>query len=339
MGSSQVSAEPFEYDVFLSFASADQDLVRPLWQELTLSGLRVFWSDTSLRDRVGSSWFEVIQQSLERSRHFLVICTGVSLSSTWVKREYSAFFNHCYRPPSRLLVPLLAHACTVADLPLFLRDLEVCRYQDEDVSKRLIRVFGGVDVEGLRRELAQRSEEVIVLRHEREALRSRVVEMERRTQEETAERLKQHALMQNERNSLKVRANELEHKLRTIEYANRAPAAANVATSATLGGNEIQPKSPRIAEPPTADASEFETPPLESNVPGETPNMLISNLFALFQGKEATSQRTTPMPKWRRSSIAKWLLLAALALGAAGSWFFWYHPQGLVATPSSRSSH
>ena len=39
----------FDYDVFLSFSASDEGLVRPVWQELCLSGLRVFWSDATLK--------------------------------------------------------------------------------------------------------------------------------------------------------------------------------------------------------------------------------------------------------------------------------------------------
>jgi hypothetical protein len=42
----------FEYDVFLSFASADEDIVKPIWQEISLSGLRVFWSDEALKKKL-----------------------------------------------------------------------------------------------------------------------------------------------------------------------------------------------------------------------------------------------------------------------------------------------
>ena len=41
--------DPFEYDVFVSFSSADEQLVKPIWQELCSNGLRVFWSDSTLK--------------------------------------------------------------------------------------------------------------------------------------------------------------------------------------------------------------------------------------------------------------------------------------------------
>ena len=67
--------EVFDYDVFLSFASSDEEFARPIWQELCLSGLRVFWSDASLKQRLGEAWYESIQSSLVRSRHLIVIAS------------------------------------------------------------------------------------------------------------------------------------------------------------------------------------------------------------------------------------------------------------------------
>ena len=116
--------EVFDYDVFLSFASSDEAIARPVWQELCLSGLRVFWSDASLKQRLGEVWFETIESSLERSRHFVLLVSHTSMRSEWVKREYQAFHNHCFRAGSRRLIPALVGGYQAFQLPLFLRQLE-----------------------------------------------------------------------------------------------------------------------------------------------------------------------------------------------------------------------
>ena len=149
----------FEYDVFISFASSDEEIVKPIWQELTLSGLRVFWSDAVLREKLGESWFEVIQSSLERSRHFLLIVSSASISSKWVKREYTAFYNHCYKAGIRKLIPVLTNGYQVSSLPLFLRELEACRLDDTDTIRRVVQILGGTDVEELKKELLLKTEE------------------------------------------------------------------------------------------------------------------------------------------------------------------------------------
>lgn len=176
-GDMRMADDMFEYDVFISFAAADERLVRPVWQELSLAGVRVFWSDAVLRDRVGASWFDIIQSSLSRSRHLLLVCTNASLTSEWVKREYVAFYNHCYSASSRRLVPLLHGDCSITDLPLFLRELEACRANDPDTMKRLVRLFGGVDVESLRRELGASKQEIAVLREEVQKLNQQLSEV------------------------------------------------------------------------------------------------------------------------------------------------------------------
>ena len=153
----------YAYDVFISFAAIDQPLVTPIWQDLCASGLRVFWSDEALRNHVGASWFEIIQDSLERSRHMLLVCTDVALASEWVKREYVAFYSHCYRPPSRILVPVLAPGIETNRLPLFLRGIEACHIENPETARYLRQVFGGTDAETLRRELEARDSEIRLL--------------------------------------------------------------------------------------------------------------------------------------------------------------------------------
>lgn len=169
-----MSESIFDYDVFLSFASGDEDVVRPIWQHLTISGLRVFWSDVTLRDRVGTSWFDVIQDAISRSRHLVVVCSPASLDSKWVKREYVAFFNHHYSQPTRRLVPLLTSGTSVTDLPLFLRDIEAISLGHDGSLVRLVRALGGVDIDGLQRELARRDEELTLLRAEVISLNARL---------------------------------------------------------------------------------------------------------------------------------------------------------------------
>jgi len=46
----QVSKE-FEYDIFLSYSSVDKTEAENLFKQLSSSGLRVFWSDVSLKKK------------------------------------------------------------------------------------------------------------------------------------------------------------------------------------------------------------------------------------------------------------------------------------------------
>jgi hypothetical protein len=159
----------FDYDVFLSFARGDEEIARPLWQQLCLSGLRVFWSDASLKLRLGESWFDSIQSALERSRHFVLVATSTSMSSEWVRREYKAFYTHCHAP-GRRLIPVLADSTSTANLPLLLRDLEASRLGEAAALRGLIQLLGGADMDLLRTQLAQAETE-------RDLLRQRVGEL------------------------------------------------------------------------------------------------------------------------------------------------------------------
>jgi hypothetical protein len=149
----------FDYDVFLSFASADEEIVRPVWQKLCFSGLRVFWSDATLKQNLGESWSTTIETALERSRHFLLMASHSAVSSNWVQREYSAFYNHCYQPGIRRLIPIAIRDFKVAQLPLFLRDLQSVRLDDANCLERIIELLGGEDIEQLKKRLAQKEDE------------------------------------------------------------------------------------------------------------------------------------------------------------------------------------
>jgi|SRR5215831_3861318 len=145
-------SDAFDYDVFLCFAVRDEAIARPVWQELSKSGLRVFWSDATLKDKIGERWFDAIQSALERSRHFILIASKTSMKSEWVKREYEAFYSHCYKQGSRRLIPALTEDFSTADLPLLIRVLEATRLDEPDSLTRVIHLLGGTPLLELKEE-------------------------------------------------------------------------------------------------------------------------------------------------------------------------------------------
>jgi biotin carboxyl carrier protein/FtsZ-binding cell division protein ZapB len=174
----------FEYDVFLSFASSDEEIVKPIWQELSVSGLRVFWSDSALKKELGDSWFQAIESSLEKSRHMLLICSPSSMSSRWVQREYRAFLNHCHRPGVRRLIPLLVRDYNFNDLPLFLRELQTRKLGELDTLREIITVLGGVSIEELRNENESLRQKMELLQQSRLALEQEIRELKDKGQSE-----------------------------------------------------------------------------------------------------------------------------------------------------------
>jgi DNA segregation ATPase FtsK/SpoIIIE-like protein len=180
--------DPFEYDVFLSFSSADEELAKPIWQELCSSGLRVFWSNATLKKEVGNSWFEVIEQSLVSSKHMLLICSENSMNSEWVKREYRAFLSHCYSPGIRRLIPLLTQGFQAKDLPIFLQELQVGKNNDSAFLQEIIHLLGGVNIHKLQEENDHLQKQVITFEKETDALKKELEKVKIGFEKKTRER-------------------------------------------------------------------------------------------------------------------------------------------------------
>jgi len=127
----------YNYDIFLSFSTKDTSVARKIWQQLSESDLLVFWSDTSLKKELGESWFDKVEESLEKSQHMVLLITKNSLKSKWVLREYKAFLHSCYEENKRRLIPLLDNDIKITDLPLFMREFQTFRLGDPGAIKRL----------------------------------------------------------------------------------------------------------------------------------------------------------------------------------------------------------
>ena len=117
----------FEYDVFLSFDSADEELVKSIWEKMNSSGLCVFCSNETLKPFLGKQPFlESIQDALIQSEHFVLICTENSMQSEWVKDEYQTFYGQCYIPSQRerRLVLLKIKDFDISSIPPLFRGIQ-----------------------------------------------------------------------------------------------------------------------------------------------------------------------------------------------------------------------
>lgn len=75
-----------EHDVFISHASEDKDsFVRPLAQELTGMGFKVWYDESTLR--IGDSLRQKIDQGLSSSRYGVVVLSGAFFSKNWPQYE------------------------------------------------------------------------------------------------------------------------------------------------------------------------------------------------------------------------------------------------------------
>jgi hypothetical protein len=74
------------------------------------------------------------------------------MSSEWVKREYTAFYTHCYKPSIRRLIPVLVKDYNASDLPLFFREIQACKLVDQKSIKEVIQILGGTNIQELQKE-------------------------------------------------------------------------------------------------------------------------------------------------------------------------------------------
>ena len=84
--------DQFEYDVFLSHASADKAAVRELAQRLKGDGLRVWLDEWVIQP--GDSIPLAIEQGLESSRTLVLVMSQAAFDSEWVTLErHTALFR------------------------------------------------------------------------------------------------------------------------------------------------------------------------------------------------------------------------------------------------------
>jgi hypothetical protein len=116
----------FEYDVFFSFSQRDADYAKKIYEDLLDFGLRVFWSDDTLKKKVGENWSKEIAVSLLKSRNFLLLCSEDAMKSNWVITEYETFYNACYitDTQNRLMYIIKGENFSKDIVPLFLQRFE-----------------------------------------------------------------------------------------------------------------------------------------------------------------------------------------------------------------------
>lgn len=136
-------ADAYCFDVFVSYAAADEAIARRIWQKLRASKLRVFWSPSALKRTLGESWFDQIQSSIVASRHFLLIASPDSISSVWVTREWQAFMRCSSGDPSRRLIPLMLGEFDASQLPPFLQGLQAQRFTSMRQLSHVVDLLGG----------------------------------------------------------------------------------------------------------------------------------------------------------------------------------------------------
>ncbi|QDV49575.1 tetratricopeptide repeat protein [Gimesia fumaroli] len=109
-----MSEQHFEFDVFLSHASADKLVVRELAERLRKDGLRVWLDEWVIKP--GDSISLAIEQGLERSRMLILFMSKAAFDSEWVALERH---TSLFRDPTnqeRRFIPLRLDDCTITDV-------------------------------------------------------------------------------------------------------------------------------------------------------------------------------------------------------------------------------
>ena len=103
-------------DIFLSYASADRERVRPLVQAFEAQGWSVWWDQEI---RTGESWDRRIEQALEDCQACVTVFTQTSVESQWVRNESMAAMEAGKLLPVRLddaTVPIAFRSVQTAEL-------------------------------------------------------------------------------------------------------------------------------------------------------------------------------------------------------------------------------
>ena len=242
----------FDYDVFLSFASLNENLARPLYERLTGSGLRVFWSDETLKQNVGESWFGVIQKSLESSKHFVLLWSPEAEQSKFVKLEYESFIRESINDDGRRLIPLVVNGYGTDTMPLFLRG-----YQGYDINgdlKDVISNLGGrfqpleAEIAQLRAQLEEAQQQNEILKQTRAKDQQAVPE---HVQEELDTLKLRYASLEKKHTQEVKKATELleEKEAQIREFASRIKALEKASTKKTSTSTRKKDTKPVVKSP------------------------------------------------------------------------------------------
>lgn len=98
----------YEYDVFLSYKSDDQEWVEMLKISLQKRGVRV-WLDKDMI-RPGDYFTEALENGLENSQTVAIIVTPQSLQSQWVQEEYRRALSLANQDKGRIIPCILKDA-------------------------------------------------------------------------------------------------------------------------------------------------------------------------------------------------------------------------------------
>ena len=137
----QTMSNTFDYDVFLSYSSQDEQIVHALAERLKQEGLRV-WLDAWVI-QPGDPISLKIQHGLEKSRTLLMCMSRAYFDSEWAKLEHHTLLFRDPTNKKRRFIPLLIEDCTPPDIIAQFKRIDWRMQSGEEYDKLLASCRGG----------------------------------------------------------------------------------------------------------------------------------------------------------------------------------------------------
>jgi hypothetical protein len=117
--------------VFLSYASADRDVVRQVADGLSNSGLQVWYDESSLKP--GAEWVREIERGLDSADFIMFFISQHSVQAGWAQKELQiALHRQVSGEQSAVLLPILLER---ADVPPLLRQIQWLDMTDGNITR------------------------------------------------------------------------------------------------------------------------------------------------------------------------------------------------------------
>jgi hypothetical protein len=121
--------------VFLSYSSADKDIVRRFARGLDQRGIFVWFDE--MRLHAGEDWGRAIEQALDSSDYIAFFMSKNSMSRGFVQKELKLAFERSRMMPvgRTLILPILLDRAAIPDMPPLLRDIQWLDATDGDIPR------------------------------------------------------------------------------------------------------------------------------------------------------------------------------------------------------------
>lgn len=142
-----VSKKEKPFDIFISYKETDSEGTRTkdsiaaqkLYEKLTESGYKVFFSRITLEDKIGTEYEPYIYAALYSSKVMLTVCSSKeNIESPWVRNEWSRFLTLRQNDADKMLIPLYFDM-PKSDLPDAFAILAAQDMSKDDFEQELLR--------------------------------------------------------------------------------------------------------------------------------------------------------------------------------------------------------